>query len=254
MIVKRYLGLFALSILCLTMTFSCASTKHALSDLKGDYIQEGSSNTTLSLSKGRYVFAKPFEDAHINPFICCDTLSIGSWERTKDLNYLVLTSDFQSEYPLLNMEVIEENSDIQDSIYIHLNNPIEKFQIEMTGRRYNDIYYMLEVSSNDYEFDLQTSFLKFDTSLIVIRKPKGLEIKSFRIMAVPKQEMRVRNLEVREAYTQEYKVNSKETNRFKVSIPALDYSLISQLRLTQDFVRIVGPKQLEWDGKKYLKK
>jgi len=234
--------------------YSCASSKHTLSELGGDYLEEGSFNTILSLSKDRYVFSKAFGQADVSPFICCDTMSTGTWQKTKDLKYLVLTSDFQTAYPLVTMEVIEEKSGHTDSLYFEVDNPIEQFQIGKTGKRYDHLFYRLEVSSNNPEFDTQTSLLKFNTNRFAMAKPQGLAMKSFSIIAVPKHDMKVRNLEIREAYTQEYSVDSKDTRRFKVSIPTLDYGLISQLRLRQDFVQIVNSKVLVWDGKFYQKK
>ncbi|OEK06207.1 hypothetical protein [Roseivirga misakiensis] len=242
---------YLLQLLGVIGLYSCAARKTVEGSVEGTYLMQGSFNKQLLLTKDRYFLLKPFEEAHISPYKCCDTLSVGEWKRVNGTSFLSLKSDLKPIDPLLEMKVQEGFRSSSDSLYFTIDNPIQK---DKALDRHKGLSYQVLINSNNPRFDEELSQRRFNNNEIAVKKPANLSITSFEIIAIPSMEMPVRSISIRHIYTNEYRVKGKSSNEFLVDVPELTYRLISELRFAEDFVRVISPTQLEWDGKRYIKR
>ncbi|MFY0594253.1 hypothetical protein [Roseivirga sp.] len=241
---------FVLALSCEVILASCAANKNIGRGIEGIYIEQGSFNKRLALSDNRYVLSKPLGQADVSPYRCCDTLSIGNWDYVKGTSFIKLKSDLRPQDPLLPIAVQESNSLSSDSLYFRIKNPIDQDDPHRAFELFN---YQLEITSNNPEFDARISNRRFKSPKIIVKRPASLKIEMIELIAIPSMEIPVRSVEVRYIYTEVYSLRNKTANHFLINIPDLTYRLISEMRLSDDFIKVISPTKLEWDGKRYQK-
>ncbi len=234
--------------LCVAVAFlsSCASFKYVSDNFEGTYLQQGNANVKLVFNQGTFLHIDTYQQTHMPPYDCCDTISYGYWELEKP-GVLKLFSDPKLYLPI--DLVVKESSTDDDSVHFIITNPIEDMYEE--GKR-PDILYSLDIDSDARA--LRYSFTNYrDTNKITLGNPQAGKVRAFSISIYPKHTFRGRNIGTREATTIEYSVKNTSSNVFEIRIPDLDNGYLTYKRLNDDYVKIVSTNKLMWDGQEYVK-
>ena len=237
-------------VICFFFLASCASYNFTKDDIKGTYIQEEYKGIQLKFEESNFVLKDVYEQEHLPPYDCCDTIAIGSW-KIDDRGLLSISSPEETSTFFTNMDVVEEQSSYKDTIYFTIDNPIER-HYETTGNK-RDISYQLAITSNKSSFDNKIALKKYDSNIIAIPVVEGLKISQFELVVYVDCGIPLKNIETREVYTLPYDVQNSRVNMFKVDIPQLDYAYLSYRRLNNDYIKIINKNKLLWDGKEYSK-
>jgi hypothetical protein len=225
---------------------SCVAVKFSPKDFEGTYTEEGLKGFRLTFKKNHFAYVDTFEQTHLPPYDCCDTITYGYWEFDKP-NLLKLFSDPKLDLPL-ELEVNESTSST-DSIYFVINDLIEE---AYKNDKRPDILYGLWIDSDSRL--LSHSFVrKHNTNRITFDNSEGGRIRKFSVTIYPKESFRGRNIGTREATTVEYTVANTTSNVFEIRIPELDKGYLTYLRLNGDYVKIISNDRLIWDNNEYTK-
>jgi len=222
---------------------SCTSLKFLPEDFEGVYEQKGSEGYKLIFKESTFSHIDTYEQTHMPPYDCCDTISYGYWELEKP-GVLKLYSDPKLFLPI--DLAVKENSIDDDSVHFVITNPIEDLYEE---NERPDILYTLFINSG-IQFNFSTYH---DTNRISLNNPEDVKIGRFSINIYPKHTFRGRNIGTREAETLEYEVKNTMSNVFEVNIPELNYGYLTYKRLNDDYIKIVSKDKLIWDGQEYVK-
>ncbi len=225
---------------------SCASKQ----DYIGLYYSEDD-NINFVLEEQNFLITNTKGKSN-SPYKCCDTISYGNWEKVKNNDFIKISSPNNFNTNVINISVNEYLNNSTDSIYLIINNPIEN-HYKKFSETYRELYYSIEISSNNTDFNARVAQMKWNTNQIQIQKPKGLIIDEITIVIVPKSDMKVRSLEAKIIYTSPYKVINNKNNSFKIELSSLSYQYINLLRLFDDFVKI-EKESLIWNKKIFKKK
>lgn len=231
---------------------SCVSYKFQSKDLTGVYLQQENRNIKLVINKEGFLHIDANMQMYSPTFKCCDTLSYGYWCMDNDRGFLMLSSPEELNTSYTFMEVEEKKMEENDSIYFYIDNPIE-MHYKINKEKYRELFYTISITTNNSNFDSRFTFEKYDTNPIKLYNPNHVNIQKFNISIIPKCDIPVRNIEIKEIYTIEYEVKNPNSNVFKITLPQLDYGYISYRRLTNDYIKIVNKNKLMWDGKEYVK-
>lgn len=231
-------------------TMSCAAQKISSTKLLGNYVQDKNPNIELQFSKNQFVLIDTYEQKHLPPFKCCDTLAYGSWKIEKE-GFLRLSSPEELNTYFIYMEVTEELSNV-DSLYFYFDNPIEG-HYKKFGEKRRELFYSISAETNNTELMVVLS-KNIDINPIVVPNPKKSKISKFYIEIIPKSDLPVRELNTLYASTLEYEIQNENSNVFRIQLPQLSYQYLAYKRLNEDFVKIENSKKLRWDGNVYTKK
>ncbi|MFD0862224.1 hypothetical protein ACFQ1M_08380 [Sungkyunkwania multivorans] len=245
---KRYI-LLVLSFLII----SCSSYKYLSGDLEGTYSKTDDNDIKLILNQKSFLYINEYKQEHLPSYDCCDTIAYGNWKINKE-GYIELTTPEEISTSYLNVDVIEkEVKKSKDSLYVFIDNPIEKFS-KNDNRKTSKLLYQLAISSNNNNFDNAIALRKFDKNKIAIaKKDNDLKINSIEVIVYVQSDISLSNLELREVYTMPYKVNNANTNSFNINIPKLNYGYLSYKRLENDYVKIVNKQKLVWNNVEFLR-
>lgn len=235
--------------LLVAMTCACASLKQSKEGVQGVYKQEDNPSVELRFEGSSFLFIDTYEQTHLPPYDCCDTITYGYFELEQKRGLLKLYSDPKLSLPI-SMSVKEEVVDGSHVTFV-LDSPLEEFYKE-TERKSEDVFYRLSIDSNTRSLEYLSS-RDFDTNNITFEKPSGAILRKFYISIYPKHSFSGRNLGTREAITAEYVVKDPNANLFKVSLPDLSNSYLTFTRHFEDYVKVTSQNKLEWDGETYLK-
>jgi hypothetical protein len=230
---------------------SCSTIKYLPEDLKGVYLQEGAPNVQFVLNDRTFLYVDTYMQMDAPPYKCCDTLAYGSWSIDKGCGLLILNSPEELNTSYINMDVKEKSELSSDSLYFFIYNPIENHYKEY-NEKYRELFYSLLITSDSPDFDARLAVKEFDVNPIKQPKPKS-NIESFSIKVIPKHNIPVQHIGVREIYTLDYNVKNPNSNVFIIKLPQLSYNYINYLRLVGDYVKIESKNKLIWNGKEYVK-
>ena len=232
--------------ICICFT-SCSSQQ----DLIGNYMSNQGDNLQIVLENNNFLIIDKTDNSRL-PCKCCDTISYGKW--TKEENgFLAFKSP--EEFNTYNLNISVKENVIQnggDTITVFIKNPIESHYVKFK-EKYRELYYQLEISSNNPDFDVKLAQKKWETNRIKFLKPKGLKINSLNLNIVPKTDMNVRNVQTKVITTLPFEISEEKSNLFEIEVSDLTYQYISLLRLENDFVK-VDNNVLIWNEKKFIKK
>lgn len=231
-------------LMVLFITTSCTSFKFLPEDFEGIYEQKDLEGYKLVFKDGTFSHIDTYEQAHMPPFDCCDTISYGYWELEKP-GVLKLFSDPKLFLPL--DLLVKESKTASDSVYFIITNPIENLYEE--NERPEILYTLFTNAGRGFNFSMY-----HDSNKISFENPNKKDVKRFNISIYPKHTFRGRNIGTREAVTVEYSVKDVGSNVFEIQIPELDYGYLTYKRLNDDYVKIVNKNKLIWDGNVFIKK
>ena len=109
--------------------YSCAPKSFFSEDinLEGKYVRKDAKWIELRFQDNNFVYYDSYKQVHMNPIICCDTISYGKWKTdSRGLIILNTPQKFENNF-FMPMQVSEYQNYSQDSLYFIINNPIEKF-------------------------------------------------------------------------------------------------------------------------------
>ncbi len=238
-------------IVIVSLFSSCTTLKYLPVDLKGIYIQKGNKNIQLILNKGTFLYVNTYNQVHAPLYNCGDTLAYGYWTIDNGHNLLILNSPEELNTSYLYMDVKEKTELNNDSLYFFIYNPIED-HYKKYNEKYRELFYSISITSNNPGFDTWIAAKKFDKNPIRLLKPQN-SIESFSINIMPKHDISVRHVGIREIYTLGYKIINPNSNVFTIKLPQLGYNYINYLRLEEDYVKIKNKNSLIWNGKEYIK-
>jgi hypothetical protein len=246
------------------LSTGCGPLHYTANDFDGEYVQTLQNGMklgpVLDLANGNFILRDAHRYAEGVPYICCDTMAQGTWRFDNGHGLLVLNTN-NSTTPVLDINVKESASGNADSLYFYITSPIGR----STGKRYEGIVYNLVLHSmqlsddpsapSSAKFDDFISGKLFDTNKVVIANPNHFSVRSFTLNISPTPFFRGSHVAVAILRTVTYNVdNYKSSNVFFVDVPGLVYSQITDLRLSDDFVKVISRNKLEWDGKYYIRK
>lgn len=231
-------------LVCVFFT-SCSSQQ----DLIGNYVSNKADNVQIVLENNNFLIIDKTDNSNL-PFKCCDTISYGKWTNEKK-GFLAFRSPEKFNTYTLNMNVKENVIGSGDSITLFVKNPIESHYLKFK-EKYRELYYQLEISSNNADFDVKLAQKKWETNKIMFLKPKEVIISSLILIIVPKTDMNVRNVQVKAITTLPFEISEKKSNSFEIVVPDLTYKYISLLRLENEFVK-VDNNVLIWNERKFIK-
>lgn len=188
---------------------------------------------------------------------CCDTISYGKWS-VEPNDMITLSSP---EYLSKNLKaIVEESRNLyQDTIYITINNPIEKY---LSGKDVIPRFIQYAVGAlavTEDAFLEQVNDLR-PSNMIKLYNPKRLGIASIHVVVFVKPDYTnvfasfELNEGIRNAMTNIYITKDKKANQFNINIPDLTNEFLKYRRLNRDFVKVINGDQLEWDGHIYVKR
>jgi hypothetical protein len=231
---------------------SCSTIKYLPEDLTGVYLQEGNEHEQFVLNDdATFFYVDTYEQMDAPPYKCCDTLAYGYWSIEKGCGLLKINSPEEINTSYIYMDIKEKSEFSNDSLYFYIYNPIED-HYKKYNEKYRELFYSLLVTSNSPDFDARLAAKEFDVNPIVLPRPKS-NVESFSIKILPKNNIPVRHVGVREIYTLDYGVKNLNSNVFVIQLPQLSYNYISYLRLVDDYVKIENKSKLIWNGKEYVK-
>ena len=174
-----------------------------------------------------------------------DTITYGSW--SIDNNLVVLNTSDKIMSSSLTIQVEESKRNSSDSLYIEIDNPIEKIYQKYNRGSIKDVYYevFFEPSSDDFNWVSGNLSNKF-----IFRKNN---IDGFNVRILPNPQISWGSLYYTEFFTRFYKVKDKKSNDFKIYIPDLRTEYIAYRRFYNDYVLILDKNRLKWDGDIYIR-
>ncbi len=183
---------------------------------------------------------------------CCDTISYGFWEKVDKGNFFEFNSPESYNTNHIDMEIIESKKDDLDSVYLNIDSPISE-----NKKRYNqkesDLFYLIEVSSNDVNFDVKLAQKKWESNKIKFLKPKNIILKSISILIIPKTNINLRKISAEILYTIPHYLKDNNSNNFDVRLPTLTYKYLTLERLKKYYVK-VNKNGIIWYGDFYTRK
>lgn len=231
--------------LILVFFTSCSSQQNLI----GKYQSNKADHIQIVLENNNFLIIDKTDNSRL-PFKCCDTISYGKWKKEKN-GFLAFNSPERFNTYTLNMSVKENLIESGDSITVFIKNPIESHYVKF-NEKYRELYYQLEISSTNTDFDVKLAQKKWETNYIKFLKPKGVTINSLTLNIVPKADMNIRNIQAKTITTLPFEVFEKKSNSFEIEVLGLTYQYISLLRLENDFVK-VDNDALIWNEKKFIK-
>jgi len=223
---------------CCLIFISCNTTR---TDFIGEFKGDDVYNRTLKFDNKSFTYID-----HVIRYNTFDTLALGNWKYSDGL--ISLYSNDTIINSILSLEIKEYKEDIGDSIRLSINNLVEQHSLFNNIRNLN---YRILIKSNSVDFDNRVKELVFDTPVIFISKPEGVTIYGFLVVVLPTEHLIVKNNAGKSIVSEFYEVKSVETNCYSVDIPSLNFSFFEQLRLNEDYVRVINKRKLEWNGVKY---
>lgn len=239
-------------IVILSLICSCSPLKFISGDFQGTYIQAGNKNIRLVFKDDSFAYIDSNANNNLALYACCDTITYGSWGLDNSGGLIYLSSPEFINASIVNLQVIEKNTNETDTLYFYVNNPIEQHYRKYQEKS-RDIYYKIAIDTRNMGFLDKVLLNEFKTNVIKILRPKGAVIDKFTIYIYPKHNFGGRNISTREVSTLEYQVKETDSNVFEVNIPLLDYGYMSYVRLNKDFVKIIHKNKIEWDNHIYTK-
>ena len=213
----------------------------------GTYVQQDNSHIKLIFDTNSFVLIdKNTSIEHNDYFYHLDTISYGNWD-IYEKGFITLSTPKKFTEPL-QMNVTEKNVS-GDSIYFRIENPIETFYKRTGNKRKISYELVLPHSYYDYLFEWPS---KYDTNIFALPK-KGLKLSNFAIIVYIDGNIRLEHLKMKSIFTYTYKVKNEESNYFEIQMPDLNLQFLSLRRLNHDYIKIINPRKLLWDGKFYNK-
>lgn len=224
---------------------SCTVEKN----IDGDYLSK-ESQIQISLHKDNF-FILDLGHATSRMYNCCDTVSYGKWKKETE-GFLSFKSLEKYDTNIVDVSVKEATKGTADSVYIIIDNPIET-HYKKFGQKEREVYYTIEVSSNDVYFDSRLASKRWETDAITFFKPKNVVIQKIVIVINPKSEISLKTIEANFISSFPYFVNNNKSNNFTFNMPDLSYQYIAFKRLNNTYVKF-NDDSLIWENVKYLKK
>jgi hypothetical protein len=220
----------------------------------GVYIDKGENLYQLVVKDNFFIYKLKSRDREFG--FCNDTLAYGTISKVKDLPLLKFSS-FDNQYSsYLNMKVKEHHGE-NGVLRFKINNPIELKHALYNSNNDNAriIEYSLIIQTDCLELEKNVNQMIFNTNAIVIPNSDNCTIRSFEIIAHPKNYSRDwrEESQPRSVYTFEYNVSENGSNDFSVEIDGLTPCFIAAQRLSGDFVLINKDKSLEWNNRVFVK-
>lgn len=250
---KRIFILFAVLLFFTT----CKSPTYLSEDFKleGVFVNKEKKWLELQFDKNNFVYYDNHKQIHMNPIVCCDTLSYGTW-KIDSRGFAMLNTPIDLDiYMMKSIKVVERKDFSADSIYFIINNPIEEFYTKNKWNT-NDVSYKIFVITQDGFYDLpKKKQMIFTNKIVALAENK--KIKGFDITALINPEFQymlnntVATLLVK---TEPYAKKDLAANVFEVYIPDVSFEFLSLKRLKDDYVKIINRNKLLWDGKEYIRK
>lgn len=249
--------------LLIGLFFSCKSFHYLPGEIVGNYKEMNEDGTTsgknLIIDGTGFALVDngPYRDR--SGFICCDSITYGSWKIDNVHGILSLSTPQLPQY-FVSEKVHEESGLSKDSLYFFITNPIERSMGEKHENILYNIFFQSYTPSELHNSGLRTHLslddsvanIKYNTNRIVIANKNHAKITSFTIIIMPTADYSGRNA-LRLILTKQQIVNDGNSNVFKINMPDLTYGFITYLRLTDVYVKIVNNNELEWNGNRYLK-
>lgn len=232
------------TIVLLSISCRTISKNHLI----GTYLQNNDKNTLIIFNSKDFLVKIKHKQLDAPPCAYGDTITYGNWEIENNKmisidNTNLISSIIESEF--------QESFKFNDSVAIHINNPIEYFYLK-NKENVRGILYEVVISSNDSYFDVKVSGI-YQNNLIKFYKPNNIKIRQITIFVIPTHNYDMCNLGERYFYTIDYVVKNEKSNSFNVEMPMLTYNFMSYIRLNRDFIKIINKSHLEWNGEVFSK-
>lgn len=234
---------------------SCISPSYLSEDFKleGVFVNKEKKWIELKFQDNNFVYYDSYKQVHMNPIICCDTISYGIW-RMDSRGFAALESPSNFDFYIMKpIEVTERKDFSSDSLYFIINNPIEDFFVKNKWKS-SSLAYNILLFTKDFPYNTQKKDQIIFANKIVV--PKEKEIKGFEITALvnPEFQFRLSNTETLLVETQPHEIKDPKANVFEIYIPDVNFKFLSLKRLKNDYVKIINKNKLLWDGKEYIHK
>ena len=239
--IKLFFVLFLIS--------ACSAVKMLPEQIEGTFLQKENKNIQLRFDQNSFLFIDTYQQTHMPPYECCDTIAYGYWELEND-GLIKLFSDPKLYLPV-DLQV-EESMTNYDSVYFDISSPIEGYNEGNSGKNKKGIVYHLYIDSDVQKLEYET-LRYFDSNRIVLANPNNGKVQKFSIGIYPTYSFRGRNIGAREVLTKEYEVKDPTSNVFEVSVPGFNYGYLTYKRLDGDYVKVINKNRLLWDGQEYIK-
>lgn len=208
----------------------------------GVYVEEKLKSEKIILNKNSYLLLNK-ENTHHPEYICCDTLSKGSFTQINK-DFLELSSFMKKEdVDMLVFSLKESIVENSDSIVFNFKNPIENYP-NVTGQ----LVYQITISTPNDVFILES------------KKPnlrhKYIEnIEEIAIVIFPRTNILTQNIGLREItlFPLVYKLKNLKSNYFEIDIPDLTFEYVNYERINKEYLRIMKNGSLMWRGKVFSK-
>ncbi len=238
---------FCFYFLVLTTLYSC-SIHNNTGDVS--YVNF-ENNVEINLRENTFLIIDRSNPNNI-PYKCCDTISYGFWKKVEKGNFLEFNSPESYNTNHINMIINESKKNDLDSVYLNIDNPISESQ-KKYSQQDSDLFYMIELSTNDSNFDVRLAQKKWESNKIKFFKPKDVIIKSISVLIIPKTDIYLRKISAEITYTIPYNLRDNSSNNFDITLPTLTYQYLTLERLKKYYVKIYK-NGIIWNGDFYLRK
>lgn len=137
-------------------------------------------------------------------------------------------------------------------MYLNIDNPISESQ-KKYSQQDSDLFYMIELSTNNSNFDVRLAQKKWESNKIKFFKPKDVIIKSISVLIIPKTDIYLRKISAKITYIIPYNLRDNSSNNFDISLPTLTYQYLTLERLKKYYVKVYK-NGIVWNGDFYLRK
>lgn len=186
------------------------------------------------------------------PYKCCDTISYGFWKKFEKGNFLEFNSPESYNTNHIDMIITESKKNDLDSVYFNIDSPISENQ-QKYSQHDSDLFYIIELNTNDVNFDVRLAQKKWESNRIKFFKPQNIIIKSISVIIIPKTDIYLRKISAEITYAIPYNLKDNSSNNFDVSLPTLTYQYLTLERLKKYYVK-VNNNGIIWNGDFYARK
>lgn len=239
----------------LLILLSCGSLSYLPEDftLEGVFINKKRNWIELQFKGNEFVYYDGYKQLHMNPEICCDTLSYGTWKMdSRGFAVLETPIDFDL-YIMKPIEVVERKDFSPDSLYFIIKNPIEEFYVRNNWKS-GDLGYRVFLFSQGGFYNVpEKDQIIFTNKIVASKKP---EVKGFEITTLinPELKFNLSHMATSLIVTEPYQLKDPTANVFEIYIPDVNFEFVSLKRLKSDYIKIVNRNKLLWHGEEYVRK
>lgn len=240
------------------LIYGCSKYHLNQKSIIGTYYQQSDSDefqkVNLIITDNKFVMIDAtnysFMDKGNSKYICCDTVSHGTWVVDKEHRTIAFSTHIGGTFV---KDTVEESFfGSKDTVYFCIKNPIENNM----GKLHRNIFYVIDLNSIGSDFGNNLLDKEYNTNAIAIPNLEHARILNFSISIYVKPEYldHARFVAMNPIKTYNYQVKIRDANHFIVKIPKLTYQYITYLRFKERLGKLEKNDTIVLDGVTYRKK